>query len=60
MLYERPYGIPCVTNDPGSKPDQIFSTERLAKLHSEELSINLGLRAERIASCVQYICTLGG
>jgi hypothetical protein len=40
------YCIPgyTVTDDPGSKLDQTYAQlDRYAKLHSEELNINLGL-----------------
>jgi len=39
-----------VTDDPGSKPDQ-YSVQRQAKLHSENLSTNLGHRATGIPVC---------
>jgi len=38
---------------------EICSAERQTKLHSEELSIYLGLRATRIPVCLQYIGILG-
>jgi hypothetical protein len=47
--------VSFVTDDPGSKPDQ-----KQAKITFEKLSRNLGLRAIRIPSCVQYMGTLRG
>jgi hypothetical protein len=39
---------------------EICSSETQGKLHSEELSIYLGLPAIRILLCLQYIGTVGG
>jgi len=46
--------------EPSSLTDDSGSAERQAKSHSEELRINLGLRAIRIPVCVQNIGTMGG
>ena len=41
-------------------PRDVCSADRFADLHSEELTIILGLRAKRISVFIRYIGTIGG
>ena len=49
-----------VTDDPGSKPGQSYARRRDRQITFGKLSINLGLRAERILSWYNILSGFGG